>query len=152
VFDLAHSVLVDAVTAPAGLASPKTDGLSVTDWQNIITPHVGTKLIALEPNERSRSLAVRPDNAGFVLGRNSNALLRCQRSGALGSGRRRSILGREPRARRPTGAGRLGDGTIRWYRWSDGKELLALFVDSESKAWVAWTPQGYYRPRRAARS
>jgi hypothetical protein len=38
----------------------------------------------------------------------------------------------------------LGDGTIRWYRWSDGKELLALFVDRESKAWVAWTPQGYY--------
>jgi hypothetical protein len=38
----------------------------------------------------------------------------------------------------------FGDGTIRWYRWSDGKELLALFVDSESKAWVAWTPQGYY--------
>jgi hypothetical protein len=38
----------------------------------------------------------------------------------------------------------LGDGTIRWYRWSDGKELLALFVDRESKAWVAWTPSGYY--------
>jgi Caspase domain len=38
----------------------------------------------------------------------------------------------------------LGDGTIRWYRWSDGKELLALFVDRESRAWVAWTPSGYY--------
>src|SRR5205085_1151324 len=37
-----------------------------------------------------------------------------------------------------------GDGTIRWYRWSDGKELLAMFVDRASKAWVAWTPQGYY--------
>jgi hypothetical protein len=38
----------------------------------------------------------------------------------------------------------FADGTIRWYRWSDGKELLTLFVDRESKAWVAWTPQGYY--------
>jgi hypothetical protein len=36
------------------------------------------------------------------------------------------------------------DGTIRWHRWSDGKELLALFVDTRSKRWVAWTPAGYY--------
>src|SRR5262249_3092220 len=36
------------------------------------------------------------------------------------------------------------DGTIRWYRWSDGKELLALFVHRDGKRWVAWTPKGYY--------
>jgi hypothetical protein len=37
-----------------------------------------------------------------------------------------------------------GDGTIRWYRWSDGQELLALFVDAKDRRWVAWTPTGYY--------
>ena len=37
-----------------------------------------------------------------------------------------------------------GDGTIRWRRWSDGAELLALFVDAPTKRWVAWTPAGYY--------
>jgi hypothetical protein len=36
------------------------------------------------------------------------------------------------------------DGTVRWRRWSDGKELLALFVNSKTKQWVAWTPTGYY--------
>jgi hypothetical protein len=36
------------------------------------------------------------------------------------------------------------DGTIRWHRWSDGKELLALFVDRKTNAWVAWTPSGSY--------
>jgi hypothetical protein len=36
------------------------------------------------------------------------------------------------------------DGTIRWHRWSDGKELLALFVHRGGKRWVAWTPKGYY--------
>jgi hypothetical protein len=36
------------------------------------------------------------------------------------------------------------DGTIRWLRWSDGQELLALFVNRETKAWVSWTPSGYY--------
>ena len=37
------------------------------------------------------------------------------------------------------------DGTIRWQRWSDGAELLALFVNRKTKAWVAWTPSGYYK-------
>ena len=37
-----------------------------------------------------------------------------------------------------------GDGTIRWLRWSDGAELLALFVEPQSRKWVAWTPSGYY--------
>jgi len=29
--------------------------------------------------------------------------------------------------------------------WSDGKELLALFVNRDTKAWVARTPTGYYK-------
>jgi Caspase domain len=36
------------------------------------------------------------------------------------------------------------DGTIRWYRLSDGKELLALFIHPDGQRWVVWTPQGYY--------
>ncbi|MGB1548630.1 MAG: caspase family protein, partial [Alphaproteobacteria bacterium] len=38
----------------------------------------------------------------------------------------------------------LGDGTIRWYRLSDGEELLAFFPHRDGKRWVAWTPSGYY--------
>jgi hypothetical protein len=36
------------------------------------------------------------------------------------------------------------DGTIRWYRLSDGVEILALFVNANTREWVLWTPQGYY--------
>jgi hypothetical protein len=36
------------------------------------------------------------------------------------------------------------DGTIRWWRDSDGQEILALFVHPDGKRWIAWTPQGYY--------
>ena len=48
-----------------------------------------------------------------------------------------------------SGDGRLvvtayADGTIRWHRLSDGKELLALFVHAKDKRFVAWTPKGYY--------
>ena len=36
------------------------------------------------------------------------------------------------------------DGTVRWHRLSDGKELLALFIHPDGQRWIAWTPQGYY--------
>ena len=32
------------------------------------------------------------------------------------------------------------DGTIRWYRMAEGHHVLTLFVHSEKKRWVAWTP------------
>ena len=38
----------------------------------------------------------------------------------------------------------MSDGTVRWYRASDGVELLALFVLADGKRWVAFTPSGYY--------
>jgi hypothetical protein len=37
-----------------------------------------------------------------------------------------------------------GDGTIRWHRMDDGRELLALFVLKDKQNWVAWTPEGFY--------
>lgn len=39
----------------------------------------------------------------------------------------------------------LSDGTVRWYRMSDGKEeVLALFLRANQKDWVMWRPDGYY--------
>lgn len=38
----------------------------------------------------------------------------------------------------------LGDGTLRWYRASDGAELLSVFVDAMAHRWIAWTPGGYF--------
>ena len=48
-----------------------------------------------------------------------------------------------------TGDGRLvvaayADGTIRWHRMDDGRELLALQLLSDKKNLVAWTPEGFY--------
>jgi hypothetical protein len=38
----------------------------------------------------------------------------------------------------------LSDGTIRWYRMADGKEMLAYFPHGNGRDWIAWTPEGYY--------
>jgi hypothetical protein len=38
----------------------------------------------------------------------------------------------------------LSDGTIRWYTFDKGQEVLALFVDRDLQRWVAWNPDGYF--------
>jgi hypothetical protein len=38
----------------------------------------------------------------------------------------------------------LADGTFRWYRLTDGQEVLALFLHKEKSKWILWTPAGYY--------
>jgi hypothetical protein len=55
----------------------------------------------------------------------------------------------EARAVNITGNGRLvvaayGDGTIRWYRITDGAELLAFMPLADRRNWIAWTPEGFY--------
>ena len=49
-----------------------------------------------------------------------------------------------------------GDGTIRWHRADDGRELLALQVlpnndDPAKWDWVLWTPEGFYEATPGAR-
>ena len=144
VFDLTAATLAGSPEAPAGLAPAKTAGLPVARWRHD-TPAFAGKRIALDPHESTHSLAIRPDQAGFVLGadfsvRSFDAGGRQrwqQRAGSIAWG-----VNLTPDGRIIVAA--YGDGTIRWHRWSDGQELLALFVNKDTKAWVAWTPSGYY--------
>ena len=38
----------------------------------------------------------------------------------------------------------LGDGTIRWYTFDKGQEVLALFVYHDLQSWVLWNPDGFF--------
>jgi WD40 repeat protein len=145
VFDLLAASLSDAGSRPMGLAAPLIDGMPVSDWRNNQAPKFQGAPIALEPSEISRALAIRPDRQGFALGTEYRV-------------RAFDTAGRE-RWSQPgpevafgvnfSGDGEIlavayGDGTIRWLRRSDGKELLALFVEAPTRRWVTWTPTGYY--------
>jgi len=66
-FDLTRAALGEGADA-SGLATPRTAGLAVTDWQNDTAPRLAGNLLALKQYERSRSLAIAPDAARFVLG------------------------------------------------------------------------------------
>jgi WD40 repeat protein len=120
-------------------------GLNVTNWYDSTTPAVNGTPIMLQPDEAARSLAIVHGKQHFVLGADWSVHLFDQ----LGHENWVDPVPGEAWHVNVTGDGRLavvayGDGTIRWLRLSDGKELLALFMHPDGKRWVVWTPQGYY--------
>ena len=46
----------------------------------------------------------------------------------------------------------LGDGTVRWYKTSNGQEVLALYIHPDRKRWIVWTPEGFYNAAPGAES
>jgi peptidoglycan hydrolase-like protein with peptidoglycan-binding domain len=145
IFDVAKATITSAPDPAPGFNAPIIEGMPVANWMNNYHPTFAGKAIAFEDYETSRSLAIRPDRTGFVLG--TEYLLRAykdqgrelweQAGPSIAWGVNFSADGRMIVVS-------YGDGTIRWVRWSDGKELLALFINRKTRAWVAWTPSGYY--------
>src|SRR5262249_10872051 len=124
---------------------PKQTGLAVEGWNDGVAPTLNGEPIRLEPYEPSQSLAIHQDNSRFVLG--SQWYLRA--FDAEGRLIWRRAAPSATWAVNISSDGRLaiaayGDGTIRWHRMDDGRELLALYVLSDRQNWVAWTPEGFY--------
>jgi hypothetical protein len=119
--------------------------LKLSDWQNNLIPKLDGRRLEVGEFEISRSVSIAPGGEQFVLGTESS-LRAYTRSG--------SPLWRRPVPSIAYGVnisrnGRLivaayNDGTIRWHRFTDGEEILALFVHAKTHEWVLWTPQGYY--------
>lgn len=123
----------------------ESSDIRITDWKNQVTPKIKGEALKLEQYELSRSLAIVPDGGGFLLG--TDWWLRLfDREGKEkwkipipGVAWVVNIAGNSKVA-----VAAFGDGTIRWYRLSDGKELLAFFPNNDRKRWVVWSPSGYY--------
>ena len=150
-------------SAPVGLRPAKTDGLEIENWDTSIydvdsdgvyfrgrnwiqapAPTLnGLKL--LQADEVPRSLAIAADKRFFVLG--TDQFLR--RFDADGVERWRFAAPDMTWAVNLSADGALavaayGDGSIRWHRTDDGRELLAFFPHADGRHWVLWTPEGYY--------
>jgi WD40 repeat protein len=122
---------------------PKRAGLAVEGWRGF-HPTLDGKPITLGKYEQSRSLAIHPDGR-FVLGADWSLRAIDAKGESLWTRNAPSTVW----AVNITGDGRLvvaaySDGTIRWHRMDDGRELLALFVLADKQNWVAWTPEGFY--------
>jgi WD40 repeat protein len=135
-------------TADASLLPPVTEapGLSVTNWEESKTPAVNRTPLKLQPYEMSRSLALVPATEHFVLGADWRLRLFDRDGHEVWPARFVPDVAWHVNV---TADGRLvvvafGDGTIRWFRVSDGEPVLALFIHPDGSGWIAWTPQGYY--------
>jgi hypothetical protein len=135
---------IDAATDPS-LTSPVTSDLAIGSWDDTSHPTLDGKPLPLSMYERSRSLTIAPDKGSFVLGTEWN-LRKFDRQGkqlwatsvsSLAWGVNASSDGRFVVAT-------LGDGTIRWYTFEEGEEVLAVFIDRDLKRWVAWNPDGFF--------
>ena len=145
VFDLAAASLTDSPSFPASFAPPKTVGLlPVTDWLYNTEPKFNGAKLPLEGGT-SLAMGIRPDASGFAIG--SQAAVYA--FDAKGARLWRRVVPAPARGVNFSAAGEIllvacRDGTIRWLRWKDGEELLALFVQPQTRKWVTWTPSGYY--------
>jgi len=134
-------------TGDAGLSPPRVtaEGLDVKDWLSSTRPTLNGQALGLSENERSRCLAFAPDGQSFVLGaewflrrfdRVGRELWRIEAPGTVWA------VNISADGRWAVAA--YADGTIRWHRLSDGRQLVAFFPHADQKRWVAWTPSGYY--------
>ncbi len=146
-FDVGARRLEAERAGHAGLFPPVTEspGLSITDWKNTYTPRLNGAPLKLKQYERSRSLAVAPDGRSFLLGNEwSLRLFDRQGNETWNVPVPDAAWGVNIAANGKVAVAALGDGTLRWYRMTDGRELLALFPHRDKKRWVIWSPSGYY--------
>lgn len=129
------------------LAAPRTQapGIAVTGYEGSRTPMLNGQALKLKDFETAYSLAIAPDNRRLVLGTSWNV----RAYGADGRPLWQTPAPDTVWAVNVSGDGRLvaaaiGDGSIRWYRMEDGKEILSFFPNADGKRWVLWTPAGYY--------
>jgi WD40 repeat protein len=140
-----RDLTLDPPATDDALSSPRTSGLAIEGWRDLMSPTLSGKPLPLAPYEISRSLAIAADRSRFLLG-TEWALRLFDRHGAL--------LWRHPVegvafAVNLTSDGKLAvaalaDGTIRWYAVADGRERLALLPLPDGKRWIAWTPEGFF--------
>ena len=115
-----------------------------SEWQDTRTPKINGKSIALGKAEISRALAYFVDGGQAILG-TSHRLLRIDEDGKTvwsvhNAGEVWSVNVTRDGRMAITG---MSDGTIRWWRASDGSPLLTLLAARDGR-WVAWTPEGYF--------
>ncbi len=123
----------------------KSTAIVLTDWLLKHDPKLNGKPLPMRTRDQGTSYAIAPDHRSFVYGTWFNLY----RFDAQGRELWHRTVQGAARAVNISGDGRIAvvgmsDGTIRWYRMTDGRELAAFYPHSDRRRWVLWTPSGYY--------
>ena len=130
-----------------GMSPPitRSEVIRISDIQPKAIPKLNGKPLTLIERQDTTCYAIAPDHQSVIVGTRWY-LYRFDRNGKKIWHR---VIPGAPRAVNISADGRLAvaglsDGTIRWYRMKDGRELLAFLPRGDGKRWVLWTPSGYY--------
>jgi len=144
-FDVPSGVLSDAPENAKDLYPPDVESLPLSNWTLSLAPRLGDERLQLSPRERSQSVAVAPSKTAFVLGgdyyirsytADGNLAWQKQAPGV--------VWGVNVAKQGNVVVAACGDGTLRWYRLTDGALLLSAFVQQTDRRWIAWTPTGSF--------
>jgi len=131
--------------AAVSLRPPATSGLAVEGWKEGLHPTLDGRALQLDADEVSESLAISPDRDSFVLGTAWNLRKFDRQGNAIWSSPVPGVAwGVNITADSRFLIAALGDGTVRWYTFDTGEEVLALFVDHDLQRWVGWNPDGFF--------
>jgi WD40 repeat protein len=122
------------------------DGINVQNWEDSDQPRLNKRMLnGFGSRDLSRSLAIRHDEKGFVLGSN-HYLRHFARNGRLLWKQRIPQVAWDVAlsADDKTLVAALDDSTVRWYRMTDGRELYALYLHPDKKRWLLWSPDGFF--------
>jgi len=124
---------------------PITSTLDIVNWQDSTQLMLDGFYLAKDELEKSKVLAINPADDRFLIGTEWHLI--CYDS--LGS-----VQWQQPAPSityyvNTVNSGKqyvalFGDGTLRWYRVSDGENLLNLYLDRQTDEWILWTQNGYY--------
>jgi WD40 repeat protein len=149
-FDANAHALTPISAIEPGFATAQTGatGISVTNWQDTDAPSLNGAHIALDHEEYSRSLAMLPSGAGFILG--TDTQLRVYNAAG-------KLLGKTPldaaawavtvSADGKTAVAALLDGTLHWFGVGPDGALgprATLFTAADNTRWVLFTPDGFF--------
>lgn len=139
---LSRELLLDSKDQKLTSALTKSKKIKIEDWQNSAVLKLNKQSLPLQ--ELSRSLAISPDERSFVIGLDHSICRLDASAAAIWCLPRPTAWALNISANGKLVVAAYADGTIRWHRLSDGKELLAFFPHADKKRWVLWTPSGYY--------
>ena len=118
----------------------------ISSWENSPTPLLNNKALNfLEKGENSQCVDVLPNGERMLFGADNNVYC-LDKNG--------EIVWKTPAVDRcaavkitgnaQTAVAAFNDGTVCWYRMSDGAKILTLFTHPDNRRWVMWTEAGYY--------